>query len=216
MRYLILLAVPGCAPAGAPVTIYAASSLREVAEEIAARTGRPHRIHAEATSTLARQIREGAPADVFLAAAPEWLDAVAPRDRYDWLSNRLVVVVRKDAPVDLRALESLAIAGEHVPAGKYALQALAHEKIPIPSRTIRGHGVRDVLSKVTEGGAQAGIVYATDAAIDPGVRIAHVFPTESHDRIVYSVGLLTEKGRPFFEAFRQEWALEIARRRGFE
>jgi len=222
MTYLVALALGGCGgPATDPVTVYAATSLKEAVTEAAEawtkRTGRPHRLQFEATSTLARQIQEGAPADVFVTAAPEWLDRVRTLERFDWLTNRLVVVVRKDdAAFDLKVLDSLALAHEQAPVGKYAREALAHQGIRIPERTITGQNVRDVLSKVSQGGAKAGIVYATDVAIDPGVRVAHAFPPESHSRIVYSAGLLRAEGKSFFDALREPAALEAARRLGFE
>jgi molybdate transport system substrate-binding protein len=211
----------GPAPAPrAPVVIFAASSLKEVVTEIAAewskKSGVETRTQFEASSTLARQIQEGAPADVFVTAAPEWLDKLKLQDRYDWLSNRLVCVVPKDAKdVDLKALKSLSLANEQVPAGKYARAALAHLGVSIPERTIYGANVRDVLSKVSQGGAEAGIVYATDAAVDPAVRISYTFPTESHPKILYSSGLLSPAGKALYDALREPWAREIALRRGF-
>jgi len=224
----ILVAVLGCEPspspppaAGAgPVTVFAASSLREAATEVAGQwtttSGRDVRFQFEATSTLARQIKEGAKADLFLTAAPEWLDQVKVLDRFDWISNRLVIVVPKDAgDIDLQNLESLALAGEQVPVGKYAKAALGHLGVKLPERIIYGANVRDVLSKVSHGGAKAGIVYATDAQIDPGVRVGYTFPQESHPKILYSVGLLTEEARSLYAAFQEPWALEIARRHGF-
>jgi molybdate transport system substrate-binding protein len=72
-----------------------------------------------------------------------------------------------------------------------------------------------VLSKVSRGGAKAGIVYATDAPLDPDVRIAFTFPPESHPKILYSVGLLEAKGKSFFDALREPWALDVARKYGF-
>jgi molybdate transport system substrate-binding protein len=217
---LAVLAGCGSKPHDPPLSVYAASSLKEAVTEIAGRwsrlTGCPHRLQFEATSTLARQIQEGAPADVFVAAAPEWLDRVTTLERFDWLSNRLVVVVPKEAKdIDLKTLDSLALANEQVPAGKYAREGLAHLGIAIPERTIYGQNVRDVLSKVSQGGAKAGIVYATDVPLDPNVRIAFTFPPESHSRIVYSVGLLKESGRSFFGALREPWALEVTRKYGF-
>jgi molybdate transport system substrate-binding protein len=206
-------------PAG-PVTVFAAASLRDVLTEIAAawaeRGGPPVRCQFEASSTLARQLREGAPAAVFVSAAPEWVDVLHPAQRYDWLGNRLVVVVPKDAPdADLASLASLALAGEQVPAGRYARAALAHQGFALPPRVIYGANVRDVLAKVAQGGAAAGIVYATDAAVDPAVRIAYTFPAASHPRIVYTVALLTPAGSGLFDALREPWALAIARRHGF-
>lgn len=219
---LAILALAGCdhRPTGDRATVFAASSLRELVTEVAGewsrRSGVEVELRFEASSTLARQIGEGARADVYVSAAPEWVDAVRPPERYDWLSNRLVLVVRTDAPdVDLRHLESLALAGEHVPAGRYARAALERLGIEMPARTIQGANVRDVLAKVGEGGAEAGIVYATDAAIDPATRIAFTFPPESHAPILYTVALLSERGRGPFEALREPWALDAARRHGF-
>lgn len=209
-------------PAGSQgaVTVFAASSMKElmtgVAGEFKARTGREVRLQFEASSTLARQIKEGAPADVFVTAAPEWLDELKLVERYDWLSNRLVVVVRKDvAEFELARAESLALANEQVPAGKYARAALAHLEIAPPERVIYGSNVRDVLSKVSQGGAQAGIVYATDAAIDPAVRIAYTFPSDSHPKILYSVGIITENGRAFAAALREPASIRAATAAGF-
>jgi molybdate transport system substrate-binding protein len=200
--------------------VYAASSLTEPVEAFARewtkRTGQVVRPQFEASSTLARQILEGAPADLFLSAAPEWLDRVHPKDRFDWVGNRLVVVVRKDATeFHWESVESLALANEQVPAGKYARAALASLHVKLPERILYGANVRDVLSKVAQGGAMAGVVYATDAAIDPGVRIALTFPPESHPPILYSAGLLTPRGKALFDALREPWVLEVMRRHGF-
>jgi len=202
-------------PSSKPVTVFAAASLRELVTQVAdtwsKKSGRAHAFQFESTATLARQISEGAPADLFITAAPEWLDRIKIRERFDWLSNRLVVVVPKDATdFDLKKLESLALADEQVPAGKYARQALAKEGVALPERTIYGHNVRDVLSKVSQGGAKAGIVYATDAKIDANVRVAYTFPPDRHEKILYSVGLLTPDGRALYDALKETWALEIA------
>lgn len=211
---------PAPAAVTTPVTIFAAASLKELVTELATewsrKTGRPTRLEFEASSTLARQIKEGAPAGVFLTAAPEWLDPVKPLERYDWLSNRLVCVVPKEVKdFDLKSIDSLALANEQVPAGKYARLALAAQGVKIPERTIYGSNVRDVLSKVSQGGAKAGIVYATDASVDPGVRIAYTFPPESHPKILYSVGLLAADSKAFIDALREPAALEAAKKRGF-
>jgi molybdate transport system substrate-binding protein len=209
------------APADGPSpVVFAASSLREVLTDIAAewtrQGGVAPRLQFEASSTLARQIGEGARADVFVSAAPEWVDEVGLLDRHDWLGNQLVLVVRAEAPdANLRQLATLALATEQVPAGTYARAALAHLGVALPARTISGANVRDVLAKVSQGGAEAGIVYATDAAVDPDVRISFRFPPGSHPPIVYTIALLREEGRAFFDALQAPWAVEIARRHGF-
>src|SRR5262245_40416436 len=183
---LLLLAFLGCSRAPTPgITVFAAASLKDAVTAISAdwtkKTGQQVKLQFDATSTLARQIQEGAPADLFITAAPEWLDKVKTVEKSDWLSNTLVVVVRKETKTfELAKAPSLALANEQVPAGKYAKAALAHLGIKPPARTIYGSNVRDVLSKVTQGGAEAGIVYATDAAIDPEVKVAFTFPPESY------------------------------------
>jgi molybdate transport system substrate-binding protein len=220
----LLLAAAGCdektGTPTRPVRVLAAASLKELLTDIAAehskKDGAPVQFQFEASSTLSRQIQEGAPADVFITAAPEWLTPLKAIERFDWLSNKLVLVVPKHAKdPDLFRLDSLALADEQVPVGKYGKAAMAFMKAPIPERTIYGSNVRDVLSKVSQGGAQAGIVYATDAAIDPGVRVALTFPPKSHPLILYSAGLLTKEGKAFYEALKQGWAKELARSRGF-
>jgi molybdate transport system substrate-binding protein len=229
-RCLVALALlaAGCggeaAPSTPPATVLAASSLREAVEEIAAewrrRGGGETVLRFEATSTLARQIAEGAPADVLLAADPAWLDRVKTLERRDWVSNRLVCVVPAGdgaaaAPFDLARCGSLALAPGEVPAGKYAREALKGIGVEPPARVLYGANARDVLLKVAEMGAEAGIVYATDAAVEPRVRVAMTFPGSSHTRIVCAAGVLTEAGRPFAAALREPWALAIAERRGF-
>ena len=212
--------VQGAKAEARSLTIYAASSLKELVTELSdawtRKTGQQARLQFEASSTLARQIKEGAPADVFITAAPEWLDQLRVLDRFDWLSNRLVCVVRSDvAAFDLKSVKTLALANEQVPAGKYARAALTHLGIEPPERTIHGSNVRDVLSKVSQGGAEAGIVYATDAAVDPEVRVAMTLPEESHRRILYSVGVITENGAGFAAALREASSMEAAVKRGF-
>ncbi|HXX93017.1 MAG TPA: molybdate ABC transporter substrate-binding protein [Planctomycetota bacterium] len=227
LALVLALGITGCTPDGPPpsgqtgaLTIFAASSLKDLLDDVGRawtrQTSQPVRIQFEASSTLARQIVEGAPADLFLSAAPEWVAQVKALDRFDWLSNHLVLVVAKDSPkVEPRAVESLALADEQVPAGKYAKAALAALGLGLPRRTLYGSNVRDVLSKVSQGGAQAGIVYETDAAIDPGVRISYTFAPESYPRILYVAGLLTRKGQGFYQALKEPWVRNLARRYGF-
>jgi len=202
------------------VDVFAASSLTDLMNEIAgqwsAQSGRAVRLQFGASSTLARQIAEGADADVFVAADPKWLDGLPAEARFDWLSNRLVLVVARDAPdVSLSAIESLALADEQVPAGRYARAAMGNLGLTLPARIIYGSSVRDVLAKVSQGGASAGIVYATDAAIDRGVRVSYTFPPESHPRILYAVAVLAPQGRDFFDLLHSDGVRAIAARHGF-
>jgi len=220
---LVLLITLGCrkdASDARPVVVFAASSLREVVTDVTTEWTERSRVQAqlsfEATSTLARHIQHGAAADIFIAADPAWLDSTPTLARFDWLTNRLVCVVPKEAgPLDLAKVATLALANEQVPAGKYAKAALERLGHWPPKRAIYGSDVRNVLSTVSQGGAEAGIVYATDASIDPAVKVAFVFPEDSHPLICYAVGLITEHGRPLFDALTEPWTRESAARRGF-
>jgi molybdate transport system substrate-binding protein len=209
------LLLSACDRPPAPPTVFAASSLREVVAEIAGPGGL--RAQCDASSTLARQLRAGARADLFITAAPEWLEGIPVVERFDWLANRLVCVVPRGSDgVDLRTARRIALALEQVPAGRYAAAALRHAGVDIAGRAIYGSSARDVLSKVAQGGADAGVVYATDAAVEPDVRVAFVFPEESHPRILYTVAVLSERGRDLARSLRSPRSLEIARRHGFE
>lgn len=187
---------------------------REAGDAWTAASGREVRLQAGASSMLARQINEGAPADVFVSADAEWAGAVKAIERRAWLGNRLVAIAVEERP--LAEVKSLALAGEQVPAGKYARAALAASGIALPPRLVNGATVRDVLAKVVEGAAEAGVVYETDARLEPRVRVIHRFPAATHPPIRYVAVLLTEEGRPLFEALRAPAALESARVLGFE
>jgi molybdate transport system substrate-binding protein len=160
-----------------------------------------------ASSALAKQIEQGAPADVFLSADTEWMDGlaarklIAPATRADLLGNELVLIAAKDSKIehadigpgfDLAKLADggrIAVADVRaVPAGLYAKAAL--EKLgafaSVQDRPAQTENVRAALSYVSRGEAPLGIVYATDAK-RPGVKIVGTFPPASHPPIVYPV-----------------------------
>lgn len=217
LRCLWPLLLAGCSDAGPEaVRVFVAMSLKQVAEGIDDEWGKPVEFQFASTSTLARQIKEGAEADVLLSANPQWVKEVSPLEWFDWLGNRLVVIVPKDGPdVDLKKLDALVVGAPGVPCGEYARAALKGMGIAEPGRVISGVNVRDVVSKVIQGAAPAGIVYSTDAAIDPRVRVQFEIPEKNHPRIEYVAALLTERGRKFFEMLREERMKEIARSQGF-
>jgi molybdate transport system substrate-binding protein len=217
---LVLLLGLGLAlPAAAqrPLTIFAAASLKNALDQAAAayarETGAPQpRISYAASSALARQIEEGAPADVFLSADAGWMDYLAKKGlirastRADLFTNHLALVAPKGSTVKLdirrgfplaRALGQgrLAMAGPEVPAGKYgeaSLMALAVWD-QVKDRTARGENVRAALQFVARGEAPLGIVYDTDALNDPRVRIVGLFPDSSHPKIVYPGAAITTR-----------------------
>lgn len=201
--------------AGRPLRVLAAASLTDVLtlvadDFVAAQGGARPELVFDASSRLAMQIEQGAPADVFVSADLEWMDALADDalvladTRHELVGNRLVVVVPKDAVVvpgsvaELATVERLALAGEAVPAGKYARAALAQLGVldALAPRIVAGDDVRTALAWVGRGEVAAGIVYATDAAIQPEVRVAFELPADAHPRIVYPIAVLAGAADP--------------------
>jgi molybdate transport system substrate-binding protein len=192
-------------------TLFAAASLKPALDELAAQgaLGRPApRLVYAASSALARQIEQGAPADVFASADRDCMDYSAQKKlikedtRVNLLGNRLVLIAPKDSNIDRVTISpgfDLAklvgggriATGEvnSVPVGKYAKSAL--EKLglwPSVEKKLAGaDNVRAALALVARGEAVLGIVYETDAKIEPGVKVVGVFPPDSHPPIVYPV-----------------------------
>jgi molybdate transport system substrate-binding protein len=214
LSLLLLAALPACAEDR--VTVFAAASLQNALNDVGAaytrKTGRPVRVSYAASSAIARQIEQGAPADLFVSADREWMDYAArrrliqPESRRDLLSNRLVLIAPAGARVGLtvgpgmplaRALGDgrLAMAAPDVPAGRYARAALDRLGVwtSVEARVAPAESVRAALQFVARGEAPLGIVYETDARVDRRVRIVGVFPASSHPPIVYPAAL-TSRG----------------------
>ncbi|MGH9362303.1 MAG: molybdate ABC transporter substrate-binding protein, partial [Thermoanaerobaculia bacterium] len=199
VRRLAAVLALAAAPASAAeeLHVFAAASLSEALEELAAayeeETGTEVLLNLGASSTLARQIEEGAPADLFLSADEAKMDALAarglvlPGTRRSVLSNTLVIVVPADgalaitAPRDLASprVRALALAEpQTVPAGIYAKRYLVRLGLwdQLAGRVIPTENVRGALAAVAAGNADAGIVFKTDAAISREVRVAYEVP----------------------------------------
>lgn len=229
--------------AEARLTIWAASSLTDVLPEIAAAFVQSGNGSVETTfsfdgsSRLARQIEAGAPADLFVSADGRWMDYLAERERIvestrvDLLENRLVVVVpkeRAEPPADLRDLATerfarIAVAGEQVPAGRYAEAALRHHGVlgALAPRFVRASNVRGALAYAAAGEVDAAIVYRSDAIAEPRVREAFAFDEAAHPAIVYPAAVTrhaaqAEMARHFLEFARSDRARAIFREAGFE
>jgi molybdate transport system substrate-binding protein len=194
-----------------PLTVFAASSLTEVLQQVAqayeAETGKSVRLSFAASSALARQIESGAPVDVFMSADQEWMDYLAARhlidvgSRRNIVANALVLIAPADSklhPIKLvRGVNLLSALGrkghlatgdpETVPVGRYARLALTNLGAwsSVASRIVPTDNVRTALNFVARGEAQLGIVYLTDAQSDKRVRILATFPQSSHGRIEY-------------------------------
>ncbi len=247
--FLSLALVVGCdssvsktdAPEDNPVVLLAAASTAEAVEEIAREfqeeTGIRVTVSTGGSNALANQIIAGAPADVFLSASQEWADAVAAKQLAEksqpLLTNRLVLIVPRgnpdkvNSPDDLKSprLTKLALAGESVPAGKYADQALRSlgllEDLARENKIARGQDVRGALTYVELGEASAGIVYATDAKISQRVEVVYTFLADTHDEVVYPAVLLKRgaenaSARRFFDYLCGTKAMEVFQRQGFE
>jgi len=217
--FALLLA--GAVSHAAPLTVFAASSLKEALDEAGRayerETHQSIRASYAASSALARQIEQGAPADVFLSADLDWMNYLDTRglivraSRGNLLGNRLVLVVPRDsraAPlvlargVDLRPLLGngrLAVAlTASVPAGKYARDAFESFGIwaTLKPRLAEAENVRAALMLVARGETPAGVVYASDARAEPGVRVLALFPSDSHTPIVYPVARVSASSHP--------------------
>jgi len=198
-----------------PIMVFAAASLTNVlgdlGDEFTEQTSIPVRFSFAASSVLARQIENGAPADIFFSADVEWMDYLQQREliqrrtRRDVVGNRLVLIAPASSGIKLKiaphfALVSALAGGrlatgdpDSVPVGRYAKEALIALGIwqDIANRLIRADSVRSALAFVDRGEAPLGIVYETDALIDQNVRTVDVFPADSHKPIVYPMALTT-------------------------
>jgi molybdate transport system substrate-binding protein len=196
------------------VTVFAAASLqdamRAIGQEWQARGNPAPRLSFAASSALARQIEQGAPADVFMSADEPWMDYLQQRNlivnatRTSPLGNSLVLVAPANAPVQVtlaRGTDLLALLGPqgriatgdpaHVPVGRYAQAALEWmgQWSVLSPRIARADNVRAALLLVERGEAPFGIVYETDAHASPRVRTVATFPPESHPPITYPFAL---------------------------
>lgn len=237
--------LPAQAQPEAPLTVFAAASLRGALDEVAdawqAQGGVPVRIAYAGSSTLARQIEAGAPADVFVSADGDWMDRVQAQaglqagTRRDLLGNSLVVVAPREraagdvlasADTMLAALGSdgrLAMARTaSVPAGKYgreALESLGYWDAVRP-RVVEADDVRAALMLVARGEAPLGVVYGSDAAAEPRVHVVATFPDPGHAPIVYPAAALQRPGAhpqagAFLEWLARPESLAVFERHGF-
>jgi len=225
-----------------PVHVFAAASLHEAMNGVidsyaAAGNGKVIGVYA-GSSALARQIENGAPADLFVSADERWMDYVESRglidtaSRVDLLGNRLVLIAPRDAPLSLAIAPGFPLAkalghgrlaiGDptSVPAGIYAKAALVHLGVwdAVRKKIAPTADVRAALALVARGEAPAGIVYATDAAASGKVAVVGVFPEDSHPPIAYPLALLRgagESARHFYAYLRGREARAVFVRFGF-
>ena len=222
-----------CLPAAAPaaelesVTVFAAASTTNAITDIGKmfeQKGLGKIVPSYASSsTLAKQIENGAPANVFISADEPWMTyledrkLIEPGSRFDLLGNKLVLIAPADSSIKVEIGPKLDLAKllgdgrlamgdpDHVPAGKYGKAAL--EKLGVwaetESKVARTADVRAALTLVERGEAPLGIVYSTDAAITPKVKVVGLFPADTHPKIVYPAALIAGKATAAAKSFLQ-------------
>ncbi|MCL3882153.1 molybdate ABC transporter substrate-binding protein [Marivita sp. GX14005] len=246
LRVLLLALCCATPVRAADITVFAAASLgdamAEMAREWQTRTGHHVTLTLAGSSTLARQIGAGAPADLFISANSEWMDWLAerggvdPGSLRDVAANRLALIAHGEGAPDLRDLRSdedlpsalgprgrLAIAlPEAVPAGIYAKAALTHLGLwqSVTDRLAPTDNVRAALALVALGEAPLGVVYATDAQAEPRVRVIGLFPEASHPVIRYPAAIVSGSteasvATAFLDWLETDAAQEIFESHGF-
>ena len=208
----VVLLLAGCADAGAGPVVFAAASTGDVVRAVAEPLGAV--VSVSASSVLARQVAQGAPADVLVSADPAWVDwlageGVAVLDRRVVASGRLVVVgAAGAAPAAsvasaLAGVDRVALADPtHVPAGRYARRALERLGLwdAVEPRVVAAGDVRAALAAVETGAAARAVVYASDARVSPRVRVVAEVPTDAAGPIRTEAALLSRRGRQVFDA----------------
>lgn len=226
------------------VVVFAAASLKNaldaVAGQYSADTGKTVSISYAGSNTLAKQIMEGAPADIFFSADLAWMDEVdnrsllRPGTRTTLLGNTLVLIAPETSGLALTLARGFDLKGalgsdgrlamanvDSVPAGKYgkaALMALGAWD-SVASKVAQADNVRGALAFVARGEAPLGIVYQTDANAEPAVKVVGAFPEASHPPIVYPVAILASSTNPdtqgFFDYLKSGAAKEVFVGQGF-
>ena len=223
--------------------VFAAASLTDVLQQVASgytqSSGVQVKYSFAASSALAKQVESGARADVFISADQEWMNYLDQRNlidrdsRRNLLGNQLVLIAPSASTLKLKLAPGaplLAVLGENgrlatgdpdsVPAGRYAKAALTSLNLwdQLQPRLARAENVRVALTYVARGETPLGIVYATDAAVEPKVRIVDVFPENSHPPIVYPVAatrVAAADAKSFLQFLRSEPAKAAFVKAGF-
>ena len=243
--FLALLLLLPIAAQAQELTVFAAASLTDALKDISAlwqKEDHPAlRQSFASSSTLARQIEQGAPANLFASADEKWMDYLATHNliaadtRKNLLGNDLVLIVPANKPTTIKIGPGFDIASllgangrlttgdpAHVPVGIYAEQALKKLGVwdAVAPRLARTDDVRAALLLVERGEAPAGIVYSTDAAASKAVVIAGTFPADSHDPITYPFAVTkagdTPQARALLRFLTEAASRDVFVRHGFK
>jgi molybdate transport system substrate-binding protein len=223
--------------------VFGAASLRDaldaVIETHQAKGGGEVRASYASSSMLARQIEQGAPADIFISANPQWMDYLEDRglvragSRADLLGNGLVLVAPLEGEVTVEIAPGFDLLGaldggflamgdpDHVPAGIYGRAALESLGVwdTVAPHVARADNVRAALALVERGETPLGLVYRSDAVADDSVKVVDDFPQDSHPPIVYPIAIMASSKQPeaaaLVELLESETAGAIFERFGF-
>jgi molybdate transport system substrate-binding protein len=236
-------ALPPASAEDKTLTVFAAASMKNALDDIdaafTAKTGVKVNASYAASSTLAKQIEQGAPADIFVSADTDWMDyAIGKKNinestRVNLLGNSIVLIAPKDSKIDTVTIgpgfDLAKLAGDgkiatgdvkSVPVGKYAKAAL--EKLGAWSaaepKFAMAESVRAALTLVARGEAAIGIVYATDAKVEPGVKVIGTFPADSHPPIIYPVAATSSaksEANAYLDYLRSSAAKAVLENYGF-
>jgi molybdate transport system substrate-binding protein len=239
----MMMAMAPAAQADDEVIVFAAASLKNALDAVNTacqpEVGEAAKISYAASSALAKQIEEGAPADVFISADLDWMKYLSEKKltkidtEVQLLGNRIVLVAPKDSKAEVKlekGADLAAVIGDGrlamgdvkaVPAGKYGKEALESLGMwnSVEGKLAQAENVRAALKLVATGEAAAGIVYATDAVAEPGVKVIGTFPEDSHKPIIYPVAQTAESKDDdtpaFLKCLRTDAAKKLFEEQGF-
>jgi molybdate transport system substrate-binding protein len=238
--HFLVCAFMTCAASSENISVFAAASMKTALDHLATAYSAKTKVIVVATfassATLAKQIEQGAPADIFISADLDWMDDLAGKNlintasRKNLVGNTLVLIESKAAGLDAKienlattlGSEKLAVGDiKSVPAGKYAKAALDQLKLwsAVEKNVVMQENVRGALALVARGEAKLGIVYGSDAAAEPKVHVLAVFPETSHAKILYPAAVIITSKNPdaqnFLEFLTSKEAQAIFKADGF-
>ncbi|ANI28537.1 molybdate transporter [Yersinia entomophaga] len=241
---VVAATLSGQAAAAENITVFAAASLTNALQDISSQYHKEKDVDVVASyassSTLARQIEQGAPADLFISADQQWMDyaidkkQIVDNTRYTLLGNKLVLIAPKDSKIDKVSIDKqtewkklldggrLAVGDpDHVPAGIYAKEALEYlgAWTTLSPEMARANNVRSAMALVERAEAPLGIVYGSDAIASNKVKVVGVFPEQSHKPVEYPMAIV--KGHEnatvsaFYDYLKGPEAAAVFKRYGF-
>lgn len=241
---VVAATLSGQAAAAENITVFAAASLTNALQDISSQYHKEKEVDVVASyassSTLARQIEQGAPADLFISADQQWMDyaidkkQIVDNTRYTLLGNKLVLIAPKDSKIDKVSIDKqtewkklldggrLAVGDpDHVPAGIYAKEALEYlgAWTTLSPEMARANNVRSAMALVERAEAPLGIVYGSDAIASNKVKVVGVFPEQSHKPVEYPMAIV--KGHEnamvsaFYDYLKGPEAAAVFKRYGF-